>query len=73
MGDTLGGVGLGEQGSEVVLETGRKYSLKSWRQGTSLVVQWLRLCASHAGGMGLIPGQGTKIMHAVQCGKIINN
>ena len=29
--------------------------------GTSLVVQWLRLCASNAGGMGLILGQGTKI------------
>ena len=28
------------------------------------MVQWLRLCASTAGGMGLIPGQGTKIPHA---------
>ena len=26
---------------------------------TSLVVQWLKLCASNAGGTGLIPGQGT--------------
>ena len=34
---------------------------KCW---TSLVVQWLRLCASTAGGLGLIPGQGTKIPHA---------
>ena len=25
----------------------------------SLVVQWLRLCAPSAGGLGLIPGQGT--------------
>ena len=36
----------------------------SWRLknilGTSLVVQWLRLCASKAGGPGSIPGQGTK-------------
>ena len=31
--------------------------------GTSLVVQWLRLCASNAGGMALIPGQGTKILY----------
>ena len=31
--------------------------------GTSLVVQWLRLCAPYAGGMGLIPDQGTKIPH----------
>ena len=31
---------------------------------TSLVVQWLRLCASTALGTGLIPGLGTKISHA---------
>ena len=28
--------------------------------GTSLVVQWLRLCTSNAGGPGSIPGQGTR-------------
>ena len=33
---------------------------------TSLVVQWLRCCTSTAGGKGLIPGQGTKILHAGQ-------
>ena len=27
----------------------------------SLVDQWLRLCASSAGGTGSVPGQGTKI------------
>ena len=32
---------------------------------TSLVVQWLRLHASSARGMGLIPGWGTKIPHAM--------
>ena len=32
--------------------------------GTSLAVQWLRLCAFTAGGTGSIPGQGTKIPHA---------
>ena len=31
---------------------------------TSLVVQWLRLCAPNAGGTGSTPGQGTKILHA---------
>ena len=36
---------------------------------TSLVVQWLRLCASTAGGIGSIPGWGTKIWHAVQSGQ----
>ena len=29
------------------------------------MVQWLRLWASSAGGVGLIPGQGTKIPHAL--------
>ena len=28
--------------------------------GTSLRVQWLRLPTPRAGGLGLIPGQGTK-------------
>ena len=32
--------------------------------GTSLVVQWLRLCSSTSGDVGLIPGRGTKIPHA---------
>ena len=32
--------------------------------GNSLVVQWLRLSASTAGGAGLIPGWGTKVPHA---------
>ena len=43
--------------------------LQSWNdeenKGTSLVVQWLRLQASNTGGMGLIPGWGTKIPHAL--------
>ena len=30
------------------------------KSGTSLVVQWLRLRASNAGGLGSIPGQGTR-------------
>ena len=37
------------------------------KYGASLAVQWLiRLCISNAGGMGLIPGWGTKIPHAAQ-------
>ena len=34
--------------------------------GTFLVVQWLRLHTSTA-GISLIPCQGTKIPHSVQC------
>ena len=28
--------------------------------GTGLVVQWLRFCTPNTGGLGLIPGQGTR-------------
>ena len=39
---------------------------------TSLAVQWLRLRASTAGGVGTIPGQGTKIPHAAKTNKQTN-
>ena len=41
---------------------GMKHKLESrlLGEGTSLVVQWLRLQAPNAGGLGLIPGQGTR-------------
>ena len=35
-------------------------------EGTSLVVQWLRLCASAVMGTGSIPDWGTKIPHAAR-------
>ena len=39
--------------------------LKVQEQGTSLVVQWLRLRALNAGDTSLIPGEGTRShMHA---------
>ena len=34
---------------------------------TSLVIQWLGLHTSNAGGTGLIPGQGTQNQQAVWC------
>ena len=37
----------------------------TYTPGTSLVVQWVRLCTPNAGGPGSIPGQGTRShMHA---------
>ena len=33
--------------------------------GISLVVEWLRLHASNAGGAGSVPGLGTRIPHAM--------
>ena len=42
---------------------------KSLLRGASLVVQWLRLCASPAGDAVSTPGQGPKIPHAEQCGQ----
>ena len=46
---------------------------KSLVTGTSLMVQWLKFQAPNAGGMGLIPGQGTKIPHAARHGKKIKS
>ena len=37
-------------------------------EGTSLMVQWLRL-PSNALSTGLIPDQGTKILHTIWCGQ----
>ena len=31
------------------------------------MIQWLRLHAPNAGGMGSILGQETKVLHAMQC------
>ena len=35
------------------------------------MAQWLRFHPSNAGGLGLIPGWGTKILHALQHGQMI--
>ena len=43
--------------------------VKRRTSGSSLAVQWVRLCASTAGGEGSIPGWGTMIPHAAQCGQ----
>ena len=36
--------------------------------GTSLAIQWLKICSSNAGYVGSIPG-GTKVPYAVWCGQ----
>ena len=38
----------------------RPWQWKSWVLGTSLVVQWVRLCTLNAGGPASIPDQGTR-------------
>lgn len=40
-------------------------SIKTF-QWTTIAVQWLGLSASTEGVMGLIPGQGTEILHGMQ-------
>ena len=48
------------------------------KMGNSLVVQWSGLLTSSAGGMGSIPGGGTKIPHAMvqpkkkKCGESVS-
>ena len=57
---------MAESGEELksllkkVKEESGKPGLKFSIQGTSLVVQWLRLCTPKAEGLGSIPGQGTR-------------
>ena len=43
-----------------------EYIFKKSKIGTSLVVQWLRLHTPNARDLGLIPGQGTMILHITQ-------
>ena len=45
------------------LNNKEKLTTKRINLGMSLVIQWLRLCASNAGGLGLIPGQEKKRSH----------
>ena len=61
---TSGGFG-GRRASEATAAQGLVIFL-----GISQVVWWLRYCASTAGGMGLIPGWGTKILQAAWCSQI---
>ena len=52
--------------------TGKVQQLKKAPTGASLEVQWLRLCASNAGGPGSIPGLEIKIPHAAWFNQKIN-
>ena len=45
----------------MLVKASHRLRSKSREEAASLVVQWLRFKASNAGGMGLIPVQGTKI------------
>ena len=47
----------------------QKPHLQHGNSGMSLVVQWPRLHSSNAVDAGSIPGQGTKISHAVGQGQ----
>ena len=58
-GTRVGDSGLKARGRAGLELNEMKKSMKS--KGTSLAVQWLRLCTSNALGAGSIPGQGTKI------------
>ena len=59
------------QGTQPIFCNNHKWKVmfKHCIKEASLVVQWLGLWASPAGSKGLIPGQGTKILHAVRSGK----
>ena len=42
----------------------RENQIKNVIFGTSLAIQWFRLCASIAGGADSVPGGGIKILYA---------
>ena len=44
------------------------WPIRTGRKGTSLAIQWLRLCTCKAVDTGLIPAWGTKIQHAMKHG-----
>ena len=50
-----------------MLQCGDNIQIRNRNSGTPLVIQWLRLCISNAGGAGLILSQGTKIPQAEWC------
>ena len=57
-------------GETTILYFSNKIKFKKTRiLGTFLVVQWLKLHASTAGGMGSIPGHGTRNPNDAQCGQ----
>ena len=60
-------MGLGGAGIKYQSSLRGRVNEKVLDLGSSLVVQWLGLCPSTAGGTGSIPGQGTKIPHALRC------
>ena len=45
----------------------RNYHKKITKRGNSLVVQWLQIHASTAGGTNSTSGWETKTLHAMQC------
>ena len=49
-------------------EKPKRKRLETCAPGTSLAVQWLRLQVSTVGGVGSIPGWGTKIPQAARSG-----
>ena len=51
------------------VSSGLLKGLKLLWMGNSLAVQWLGLCAFTAEGTGSIPGWGTKMPQAAQCGQ----
>ena len=50
--------------NEETLEGNRRSGANQEGPGASLVVQWPRLHTSNAGGLGSIPGWGTRFPHA---------
>ena len=59
----------------IILDTLLSFAFVIWHYvlGLPSAVGWLRLCASNAGGAGLIPVQGTRIPHATENNQKLQN
>ena len=67
--DTENSTGSADNSSECTRAHSKVAKEREKNIWTSLAVQQLRLCTSSAGGVGSIPGWGTKIWHATWCGQ----
>ncbi|CAI9173734.1 unnamed protein product [Rangifer tarandus platyrhynchus] len=64
---------LGAKEKDILAHGTPWMDLENIKLGHPLVVEWLRICASTAGGTGSIPSQRTRVPLAAQSGKANKN
>ena len=64
---------LGAKEKDILAHGTTWMDLENIKLGLPPVLEWLRICASTAGGTGSIPSQRTRVLLAVQSGKANKN